>query len=199
MLVALVSAPAGAGNTGTEGQLAQLAPNGAPGIVTTAAIGDLPDGLAIAVTPFADDHLSLSIKSRFEAALRAAHRPVSDVAPLTLSFETNVIAGRFTHDQARLGRFEADEDGVKFNLNIWSSNQDSLIGGRQKTEAPSRKVNLLHMNVVLRDRETGKTLWYGDAYCEMLTANRLRIAGSMVGPLTANLGRSVTAQPFDIE
>ncbi len=199
MFVALGSASAGAGNTGTEGQLSQLAPNGAPGIVTTAALGDLPDGLAIAVTPFADDHLSLSIKSRFEAALRAAHRPVSDMAPLTLSFETDVIAGRFTHDQAGLGRFEADEDGVQFNLNIWSSNQDSLLGGRQKTEAPPRRVNLLHMYVVLRDRETGKTLWYGDAYGEMLTANRLRIAGSMVAPLTANLGRSVTGQPFDIE
>jgi len=199
LLVALGSASTGAGNTGTNDQLAQLAPNGAPGIVTTAALGDLPDGLAITVTPFADDLLSLSIKSRFEAALLAANRPVSEDAPLTLSFETKVIAGQFMQGQARLGRFEADEDGLQFNLNIWSSNQDSLLGGRQKTEAPYRKVNLLHMNVVLRDRETGKTLWHGDAYCEMLTSNQLRIAGSMVAPLTENLGRSVTEQPFDIE
>lgn len=199
MLVGVGLGPAGAGNTEATPQLAQLAPNGAPGIVTTVALSDLPDGLPIAVTPFADDNLSLLIKARFEAALHAAHRPVSETASLTLSFETKVIAGRFTQDQARLGRFEADEDGVQFNLNIWSSTQDSLLGGRQKTEAPSRKVNLLHMNVVLRDRETGKILWQGDAYCEMLTANRLRIAGSMVAPLTASLGRSVTGQPFDIE
>jgi hypothetical protein len=199
MLAALAPALAGAGVTDTAPQLAQLAPNGAPGIVTTAAFADLPEGLAIAVTPFADDHLSLSVKTRFEAALRAAHRPVSDSAPLTLSFETKVIAGRFTEDQGRLGRFEADEEGVQFNLNIWSSSQDSLLGGRQKAKAPSRKANLLHMNVVLRDRETGKTLWHGDAYCEMLTADRLRIAGSMVAPLTASLGRSVTGLPFDIE
>jgi hypothetical protein len=33
----------------------------------------------------------------------------------------------------------------------------------------------------------------------MLTADQLRIANSMVAPLTANLGRSVTEQPFDIE
>ena len=95
MFVALGSASAGAGNTGTEGQLSQLAPNGAPGIVTTAALGDLPDGLAIAVTPFADDHLSLSIKSRFEAALRAAHRPVSDMAPLTANLGRSVTGQPF--------------------------------------------------------------------------------------------------------
>jgi hypothetical protein len=199
MLVALGPALAGAGVTDTARQLAQLAPNGAPGILTTVALVDLPDGLPIAVTPFADDNLSLAVKARFEAALHAANRPVSETAPLTLSFETKVIAGRFTQDQTRLGRFEADEDGVQFNLNIWSSSQDSLLGGRQKANAPSRKANLLHMYVVLRDRETGKTLWHGDAYSEMLTADQSRIAGSMVGPLTANLGRSVTAQPFDIE
>ena len=199
MLVVLGQGPAAAANTGTTGQLAQLASNGAPGIVTTFARGELPDGLPIAVTPFTDDNLSLSVKARFEEALRAADRPVSETAPLTLSFETKVIKGRFTQDQARLGRFEADEDGVQFNLNIWSSNQDSLLGGRQKADATSRKANLLHMNVVLRDRETGKTLWQGDAYCEMLTTDQLRIANSMVAPLIANLGRSVTEQPFDIE
>ena len=199
MLVVLSPGSAGARNSEATLQLAQLAPNGAPGIVTTVALGDLPDRLPIAVTPFSDDHLSLSIKARFEAALREAQRPVSDSAPLTLSFEMNVIAGRFTQGESSMGRLEADHDGVEVNLNIWSSTQDSLLGGREKAEAPSRKVSLLHMNVVLRDRETGSTLWQGDAYCEMLIADQMRIAGSMVAPLTANLGRSVTAQPFDIE
>lgn len=199
MLVALGPGSAGASNTESALQFAQLAANGAPGIVTTVALGAIPDGQPIAVTPFADDDLSLSIKARFEAALRAAGRPVSDSAPLTLSFDTKVIEGRFTRAEANMGRFEANDDGMQLNLNIWSSSQDSLLGGRQKAGAPSRKVNLFHMNVVLRDRETGKTLWQGDAYCEMLAADRARIAGSMVAPLTASLGRSVTGQPFDIE
>ena len=88
---------------------------------------------------------------------------------------------------------------MRLNLNVWSSSQDSLLGGRQTGTAESRRANLLHMNAVLRDRETGKILWQGDAYCEMLSADEARIASSMVVPLTANLGRSVEAQPFDIE
>lgn len=199
MLVALGPGALGAGGGVPALQVAQLAANGAPGIVTTVALGVIPDGQPIAVTPFADDELSLSIKARFEAALRAAGRPVSDSAPLTLSFDTKVIEGRFTRAEANMGRFEANDDGMQLNLNIWSSSQDSLLGGRQKAGGPSRQVNLFHMNVVLRDRETGKTLWQGDAYSEMLTADRARLAGSMVAPLTASLGRSVTGQPFDIE
>jgi hypothetical protein len=191
--------PVGAGTLESRLQLAQLAANGAPGIVTTIALGAISDGQPIAVTPFADDDLSLAVKARFEVALRAAGRPVSDSAPLTLSFDTRMIAGRFSETEANMGRFEADDAGMRLNLNIWSSSQDSLLGGRQKAGAPSRKVNLLHMNVVLRDRVTGKILWQGDAYSEMLTADRARIASSMVAPLTASLGRSVTGQPFDIE
>ena len=198
-LVALGPGAFGAGSDESALQFAQLAANGAPGIVTTVALGRLPDGQSIAVTPFADDKLSLSIKARFETALRTAGRPVSDSAPLTLSFDTEMIEGRFTRAEANMGRFEANDAGVQLNLNIWLSSQDSLLGGRQNTGAPSRKANLFHMNVVLRDRESGKTLWQGDAYCEMLTADSARIAGSMVAPLTASLGRSVTGRPFDIE
>ena len=198
-LVALGPGALGAGTAGSALQLAQLAADGAPGIVTAVALGPLPDGQPIAVTPFADDDLSLSVKARFEAALRAAGWPVSGTAPLTLSFDSEMIAGRFTRAEANMGRFEASDDGVQVNLNVWSSSQDSLLGGRQKAGTPVRKVNLFHMNVVLRDRESGKTLWQGDAYCEMLIADQARIAGSMVAPLTASLGRSVTGQPFDIE
>ena len=141
-LVAVGPGSAGAGNGQTSLQLAQLAANGAPGIVTTASLDDLPEGLPIAVTPFDDNDLSLSVQARFEAALRAAGWPVSDSAPLTLSFETKVIEGRFTQAETSMGRFEADHDGMQLNLNIWSSNQDSLLGGRQKTEAPSRHLRV---------------------------------------------------------
>ena len=88
---------------------------------------------------------------------------------------------------------------MELNLDVGSWGQDRLFGGGRRAGARSRKVNLFHMSVVLRDRETGKTRLQGEAYCEMLTADPARIAGAMVAPLIASLGRSVTAQPFDIE
>ena len=199
VLVAPGPEPAWAGGPGAARQYAQLAANGAPGIVTALALGEVPPERPIAVTPFADDDLSMAVKARFEEALRGIGRGVADSAPMRLSFEIELIRGRFSRAEGSLGRFEADSGDVRLNLNVWSSSQDSLLGGRQTGTAESRRANLLHMNAVLRDRDTGKILWQGDAYCEMLSADEARIANSMVVPLTANLGRSVEAQPFDIE
>ncbi len=199
-IVALVShgaEPASAATRAAARQLAQLAPNGAPGIVNAVALAQVAPDRPVAVTPFDDDDLSLAIKARFEDELRRIGRPVSEYAPLTLSFETRVIEGRFSRTASNMGRFEGGSGGLRLDLNIWSTTQDSLLGGRQKAE--SRQANLFHMNAVLRDRDTGRTLWQGDAYCEMLTADTLRIAVSMVGPLVANLGRSARQRPFDIE
>lgn len=198
-VVTLGPAWADAGGSAPAGQFAQLAANGAPGIVSTVAFGEVPPERPIAVTPFGDDDLSMRVKARFEEALRQAGRSVAEAAPLTLSFETRLIQGRFSRAEGNMGRFEADTGGMELNLNVWSSSQDSLLGGRQTGTAESRRANLLHMNAVLHDRATGKTLWQGDAYSEMLSSDEARIAASMVAPLAANLGRSVKQQPFDIE
>jgi hypothetical protein len=189
------AAPAGA----AARQLAQLAPNGAPGIVNAVALAQVAPDRPVAVTPFDDDDLSLAVKARFEDELRRTGRPVSESAPLTLSFETRVIEGRFSRTEGNMGRFEGGTGGLRLDLNIWSTTRDSLLGGARTGESESRQVNLLHMNAVLRDRGTGRTLWQGDAYCEMLTTDTLRIAASMVGPLVANLGQSARQWPFDIE
>ena len=196
-LVSHGAEPASAACRAAARQLAQLAPNGAPGIVNAVALAQVAPDRPVAVTPFDDDDLSLTVKARFEDELRRLGRPVSDSASLTLSFETRVIEGRFSRAAGNMGRFEGGSGGLRLDLNIWSTTQDSLLGGRQKAE--SRQANLFHMNVVLRERDTGRTLWQGDAYCEMLTPDTLRIAVSMVGPLVASLGRSVRQRPFDIE
>ncbi len=69
-LVALGPGALGAGTAEFALQLAQLAANGAPGIVTTVSLGKSPDGQSIAVTPFAGDDLSLSVKTRRRCARR---------------------------------------------------------------------------------------------------------------------------------
>lgn len=177
---------------------AQLGPGGAPGIVNATAFAQVTPGLSVTVVPYDDSELNLAVKARFEEELRRTSRTVSDRAVLRLSFGTQVIQGRFSGDGPSLGRFEGDsERGVHFELNIWSSTKDSVLGGRQKRD--SRKANVFHINAELRDERTGKVLWQADAFCEMLTPDRLRIASSMVRPLVANMGRTAKGAPFDIK
>ena len=105
----------------------------------------------------------------------------------------------FERHAALLGRLEAGSDtGVDFRLNFWSSSQDSLLGGRQ-SKGETRAANVFHMNAVLRDRRSGKVLWQGDAYSEMIVPDEPRIARSMVRPLVTNLGRTVKGEPFELE
>jgi hypothetical protein len=180
-------------------QVAQLAPNGAPGIVNSVNLGPVDPEAPITVRPLDDSRESLEIKRRFDGALRQAGYAVSDyVAATELSFETEVIEGRFSGDGRNFGRFEGNSDrGINLQLNLWSNAKDSVLGGRQKKV--DRQANVYHMNAVLRNRETGKTLWQGDAFCEMLTPDIERIAASMIPPLVRSLGRSVEGETFNIE
>lgn len=201
LALAWIAAGSGVGAARAEprGELliAQLGPGGAPGIVKTVAYASLTPGLAIAVKPYQDDDFNLAVKQRFEEELGRISRSVSETAVLVLSFETKVVAGEFSVQPGTMGRFEADTGSAQLNLNVWSSTQDSLLGGRQQAE--TRRGNVFHMNVTLRDNRSGKTLWQGDAYCMMLTGDRLRIARSMVRPLVTSLGRTVGGDPFEIE
>ncbi len=180
-----------------ERQSAQLAPNGAPGVVKTVAYAAVDFERPIMVTALDDDEVNLAIKARIEDELRRAGRAVAAHGSLRLSFETKVIAGRFVATEGDMGRFEANSGGVNLQLNIWSTSRDSLLGGRQKRDG--RQANVFHMNATLRDQETGRVLWQGDAFCAMLSADTERIGASMVAPLIANLGRTTKDAPFHIE
>ncbi len=191
--------PADAANPAAILQTAQLAPNGAPGIFNGVNFAPVDPQTPMAVRPLDDGAQSAEIKRRIDGALRQAGYAVSDNAAATeLAFEIEVMEGRFLDDGRNLGRFEGNtERGVSFQFNLWSNTKDSVLGGPQKKAG--RRANVLHMHAVLRDRESGKTLWQGDAFCEMLTSDTIRIAASMIPPLVRNLGRNVNGEAFDIE
>ncbi len=192
-LGAFAASPPAAGE-----QLGRLGPNGEPGIFNSVNFIPADPQATIAVRPLDDSKESLEIKRRIDAALREAGYEVSDyTADIELSFETEVIEGRFSGESGTLGSLRGGGGGVRLDFNIWSSSKDSLIGGRQKRD--DRRANVFHMNAVLRDRESGAVLWQGDAFYEMLIADHARIANSMVWPLVRNLGRTVRREPFQIE
>jgi len=83
-------------------------------------------------------------------------------------------------------------------MNVWSTNEDSVLGGRRQRQAGSR-TNVFQISLTLRDRQTGKTLWQGDSYCEMLTGDKLRLSRSMLPPLVSQIGQTVKDAPFEIQ
>lgn len=178
--------------------LAQRDSGGETGVLKAAAFDQVPPGLSIKVLPYNDDDLNMQIKSDFEEQVRRQNRSISVDAALLLSFDTEIVKGSITQERSSIVRGEHSTDkGTRAEVNIWSSSQDSVLGGRKPREKRVVR-NVLHINVVLRDLRSGKVLWQGDTYAEIGVHDELRLAKSMVEPLILNLGRTVRSEPFDI-
>lgn len=79
--------------------------------------------------------------------------------------------------------------GLELTMNVWSSRQDSLIGGRQKrrrtTSAP-----FIHINAIVRDNETRDAIWQGDAVAPIYRADEEAAAFDAAVALARVFGRS---------
>jgi hypothetical protein len=206
LLVALLVLGDGGRAEAGEVQLAQGA-GGAPGNLNSQAIGRLPAGLPIEIVVLDDSEANLEIRDALAEALAENGFLVAPEAPLEMTFEAETLEPGVQDDRPTLGQIRAgneaevgnrgSERGVEAEVNVWSSTKDSLLGGRQDKDASTSHPRY-HINVQLRDRESGKVVWQGDAICEMLTGDRERLVESMTGPLAAAVGRTVTGEPFEI-
>ena len=206
LVVALMMGSTAAEATAAEAVLAQGA-GGAPGSVTSQVLAKMPEGFPIEVVLFDDSDTNIELRELLIDGLEKNGHVVGPDAPLELAFESEVMEPNFRETKPSLGQIRSSNEtevgnrgsvrGVEAEVNLWSTTKDSLLGGRQKRLAQS-KHSLFHINAILRDRESGRVIWQGDALCEMLTSNRTRLLRSMAGPLAAAVGKTVVDEPFDI-
>ena len=195
-LVLALGGAAAAAQADRPHQLAQAEASSAPGLLTTRAFKDVPPGETITVALYDDSDLNLKLKTEFEEQLKARERVVVEAKTgLLLLFETEVIPTDQVPKGPSLGSASAGTAGVDVNVNVWSSTQDSVLGGRQ--EGGNLGTSVFHMNALLRDQASGEVLWQGDAYYEIMTGDTERIARSLVPLLVEKLGQSTTHEPFE--
>ena len=195
-LIAAVSVQAAGAWSPKLEQLAQSAKPAAPGMITSQAFKPVPEGETITVALYDDSDLNLQLKTEFEDQLKARERVVVEAKTgLLLLFETEIIPTDQVPRGPSLGSAKAGTGGVDVNVNVWSSTQDSVLGGRQDTG--DLGANVFHINALLRDQASGEVLWQGDAYYQMLSADTERIARSMVPVLVDKLGQSASHESFE--
>ena len=181
--------------------------SGAPGSVSSVLFHDLPEGLPIEVATFDDTDTNLEIQARFAEELEKSGYLIAEDAPLELSFTSEVVQGDLRKRSGSLGRIGASNEqdrgtrgsdsGVDVEVNVWSSTQDSVLGGRQSASGSGRHAKM-HINALLRDRGSGQVLWQGDAFSDLVMADERRLARAMVRPLVDAIGRSVKNEPFQV-
>jgi hypothetical protein len=167
--------------------------------LSAVAYHGLPAEAPVTVTPYDDNATNLRLKARFEEALQSKGRDTASEAPLRLVFETEVRYLAPAAKEPTLGRLEAGKgEGVDARVNVWSSNEDSLLTGRKRLDRNSRDQTHLLLSVRLRERDRGRVLWEGEARC-LLTGRELEDAASALIPkLVAHLGESRARHSVDL-
>lgn len=171
-----------------------------PGILTTQVFKKPPEEPTISVSPYDDSDLNLQLKADFETQLAAQNRGRVESearADYLLLFESGIVPADAVPRGPSLGSARVTEGGAEVNVNVWSSNQDSVLGGRQEQKDVASSV--FHINAVLRERGSGTVAWQGDAYYRLVEPETERVARALVAPLVEKIGQSVDRESFEIE
>jgi hypothetical protein len=170
------------------------------GLIKSQAIQPMPPGFSMAVVIYDDTELNLKIKDMMESALKSKGLLVIDEASaLDMEVVSDVVAVEIQGKVPYLGQAGTDQQnlGASVRINVWSREQNSLLGG-EGTSTPSRAETSFHINAQLRDSETGRVLWHGDAYAYMPTGEPELVMGPMIENLAAVVGETTSPQQFPV-
>ena len=177
------------------------------GLLNTKMYHRLDSAVPIRVVALDDTNLNLDLRERMVRRLQDANFVLSEQAPLELTFDNEVVQGTFESAQPSLGRLEAGtstgvgrrstDTGVDVNVNVWSSTQDSVLGGRKSTGG-KRMASQFRIFAVLQDRRSGTRIWEGDVRAMMTQSDLERLGRSMVIPLVDSLGQTVRRERIEL-
>jgi len=184
-----------------ESAPSEVASTATSGVITTRVLGKAPVNPTVYVAPYDDTELNLKLKADFESQIALAGKGIPATteqgAGYLLLFEAEVMTADQAAREPSLGSATADQDGAEVQVNVWSTTQDSVIGGRQAGPEPGSSV--FHINAVLREQKSGEVLWHGDAYHVLKEPETERVARGLVFPLVENMGETVARAPIEIQ
>ena len=112
---------------------------------------------------------------------------VTPDAPLQLSLYVN-----FVH------KAETLDPKTRFHVTLWSNRRDSLFGS-QHDERHTAEVSELHVEIMLDNLTDGHCIWQGKAVHRLDGRDEQVMAEKMIPMLIKRLGRSVRAEPIELD
>jgi hypothetical protein len=161
------------------------------GEISSALLGTLPADAAYRVDLYDDSVENVRFRDAFLAALSRSGRRTDESGTLVVTFDAETYdAGPPSLDERTRGRLAPLAD----DMSPTGSDLDRLSNREPRRRGGSREQ--AHVNVKVRNQETGQVLWTADAYCRELAGTRDQIVDSIIRAVIGVLGRTVARLPM---
>ncbi len=171
--------------------------SGGLGVVHAVSYREVPNPLSLSITLFDDSNLDLRIRDQMVASLERAKYSLGDDPLFELELSSGVRSGSFSAANPSLGRLSSNMDDSRFEMNIWSSSLDSILGGRH-SDRERRTLSSFEIQATLRERSLGEVVWEGRAIVEAERSQVEPYVPRMVESLVKSLGRTVRDGTFPV-
>ena len=148
--------------------------------------GVVPANKVFAVEPAGNDDTTVAGANAFFRQLQEAGYQTGPEGRYQVTLETRIDSGHFETRRATLGQAQGDNEEVTFGINVWSSSQNSLLA-RRSNESVKQATKMM-VGAFLRDRETRKVLWTGDATAAPGNWDHRTVAAALAGALADVFG-----------
>ena len=157
---------------------------------------EVPRPLSLSVALFDDSSLDLRIRDEMIAALERAKQNLASEPRYELELSNESQAGGKISRGPSLGRVSSSEDDSRIEMNIWSSTQDSILGGRLSDR---ERITTGSFTILASLRERGGgVVWEGRAVVGVERNRADPYLAAMVEALAQNLGRTVRHGSFPV-
>jgi len=162
-------------------------------IVSTQICDPIPAGAAVRLSPADDADMYKWVDKPLRDALTKAGHPISDAGGVDIYYAITEAPVAYRKDGPSLGRLEVDttRSGQRalLLLNVWSTRQDSILGGR-KNKSGSRFATYLFMSFEVNDKGSGKCLWRGEGGTALVGDRKVLIV-QITETVMEHLGQAV--------
>lgn len=173
-------------------------PATAQGTLNTYACENFPAALQVRVDLLDDAEPMLRVRAALLAALARKGIPVADGAPYVLSVgaeATRLAARRKGRDLGSIS--DGTDEDVKMRMNLWSSREDSVLGGR-KDAVESEARNEIRVTISINSIADGRCIWRGDAVHDTAGRDQWAVAERMAPILVDAIGGSGGHRAFEL-
>ena len=166
------------------------------GEVNAVSYREVPQPLSLSVILFDDSSLDLRIRDEMIAALERAKQDLGGEPGYELELSSESQAGGVITRGPSLGRISSSEEDSRIEMNIWSSTQDSILGGRLSDR---ERITAGSFTILASLRERGGgVVWEGRASVGVERNRADPYLAAMVAALAQNLGRTVRHGSFPV-